>query len=379
MKGLHPRPAVRAWLNLTAAVLFVLACTVAPASADDIDIIFLHHSTGAGVYNEGDVPGWFSDYNAAYGTDYRITERSFPDSPYDWANYPYDYWYLWVDGACDASSSGIECLDTLAAAYDVIVFKHCFPGAGIEPDSGSPDVASATKTIENYTLQYRALRDLMDSYPDTLFILWTLAPLHRLATSADQAARAHAFVDWVTTDFQREDGRMHPNIALFDFWAIVAEDDPAPSRGKVNCLRYDYEQNHLSSDSHPNPAANQAAGPAFAQMIVDAAGSFFGTGTVPVDDDNGSDSGDGEDDSDTSPCAATLLLGPGDPRIDTLRDLRDRVLSRSTAGKHLIMCYDENTAALTALLEQNPRLRTAARRVLLALLPASGYQSSVLR
>ena len=99
----------------------------------------------------------------------------------------------------------------------------------------------------------------MDGYRDTLFIVWTLAPLHRLATDSSEAARAREFVDWVTADFLTEDGGEHPNIAVFDFWGIVAEDDPGAVTGTVNCLRYAYEGSHFSSDSHPNAAANQAA------------------------------------------------------------------------------------------------------------------------
>ena len=29
------------------------------------------------------------------------------------------------------SEPGIQCLDDLCASYDVIIFKHCFPGADI--------------------------------------------------------------------------------------------------------------------------------------------------------------------------------------------------------------------------------------------------------
>jgi len=88
----------------------------------------------------------------------------------------------------------MECLYNLADDYDVVIFKHCFPGSAILPDAGSPDVTSSRKNLENYKVQYRALRDEMGSYPDTTFIIWTLAPLHRLATNADQAAGAGKFV-----------------------------------------------------------------------------------------------------------------------------------------------------------------------------------------
>jgi len=350
-------------LLLVALLISVPLCHAGHTA--DQSIIFLHHSTGAGVYYDGGVEDWFAAHNADHHTSYAISERNYPDSPYAWENYPYDYWNIWINGACDSSNPNIECLDSLAAAYDVIIFKHCFPGAGIEPDDGSPDVASSAKTLENYKLQYRALRDLMDSYPDNLFILWTLAPLHRLATDAGQAARARQFVDWVTAEFLSEDGTAHPNIAIFDFWAIVAEDDPAPTLGRANCLRYEYEGSHFDSDSHPNAAANQIAGPQLAQSIVSAIEFFFGPGGDDDDDapDNGTDgdgsgddddngNGDGDDNGDGG-CLAAQLLGPRHPGLAALQNFRDTVLAKSAVGQRLIALYYAREQAISGLVKQS--------------------------
>lgn len=230
--------------------------------------IFLHHSTGEGVFLEGNVAAWISNYNSENGTNYSVTERSYPDTPYPWENYPYDYWNLWLNSQCNSINPNIQCLSNILQAYDVVIYKHCFPGAGIAADNGAPLVSSPIKTIANYKLQYRALRGLMDQYPGKKFIVWTLAPLHRLETTTDEAARAREFVNWVKTTWLTEDGKQHPNIYIFDFFGIVAESNPTPVSGKVNCLKYDYEKSHTIVDSHPNKAANQVAGPLFAQFIV---------------------------------------------------------------------------------------------------------------
>ncbi|NJK98961.1 MAG: hypothetical protein HC905_32255 [Bacteroidales bacterium] len=111
-------------------------------------VIFLHHSTGGGVYNEGKVSSWFTNYNTSHGTNYQITERSYPNTPYPWANYPYDYWYLWINGACNSSTSNIECMNTLCNNYNVITYKHCYPGAGILADDAVSSVNSAKKPLE---------------------------------------------------------------------------------------------------------------------------------------------------------------------------------------------------------------------------------------
>lgn len=235
-------------------------------------ILFLHHSTGAGVYTEGNVAAWISNYNSTHSTNFQITEHSYPDSPYDWANYPYDYWKLWLNNGCKTGSSGIECLSTYCSNYKVIIFKHCFPGADILADDATSSVSSSKKTLGNYKLQYRALRTLMDNYPNNKFIVWTLVPEHRLSTNDQDAARAKQFVDWVKNTWLTEDGKQHPNIYIFDFWGYAAETAANPTNGKVNCLKYAYEKSHSDGDSHPNKTANEFIGPKFAEFIVQTTG-----------------------------------------------------------------------------------------------------------
>ena len=263
-------------------ICLLLGCFSIPqlTVAADEKILFLHHSTGGNVYTQGDVPSWISNYNNQNGTNYSIEERAYPNSPYPWNNYPYDYWNLWVNGECDSSDPDIECLDSMVEDYDVIILKHCYPGSDVLADIGNPSVSSDRKSLENYKLQYRALRDLMDTFPDTIFIVWTLAPRHRLATDADNAARAAQFVDWIKNDFLTEDGKSHPNIFIFDLWGIVAEQNPNPQNGEVNCLKYEYERSHTGSDSHPNTEANEVAGPLFAERIVNVIQSFQSGGST---------------------------------------------------------------------------------------------------
>jgi hypothetical protein len=230
--------------------------------------IFLLHSTGSNLFYQGQVGEWISNYNLQHSTSYQIDVRAYPHTPYPWDNYPYDYWNLWVNNQCNNTNPNIECLDKLTQDYDVIIFKHCFPGSSIVADDNNPSVSSNIKTLANYKLQYRALLSLMDSYPNKKFILLTLAPLHRLDTYAESAARARQFVDWVTTSWLTEDGKLHPNVYIFDFNSYTAERNPSPANGSLNCLKYDYELSHTESDSHPNLLANQTIGPIFAQFII---------------------------------------------------------------------------------------------------------------
>ena len=259
-----------------AVALVLLISSLAVAEGGDQRIVLLRHSTGGNVFDEGGVAKWFRNFNAENGTSYDISMRAYPDSPYSWKNYPYDYWNLWVNSKSPANpnSSGVDTLENLAREYDMIIFKHCFPGSDIESDSGSSSVSSSRKTLGNYKLQYRALRDKFDSMPETIFMVWTLAPRHRMNTSKSQAARAKQFVDWVRDSWLTEDGKAHPNIFVFDFWSNVAETRQRPAKGETNTLRYEYERSHRDSDSHPNSTANRTVGPIFAQQVVDAIATF---------------------------------------------------------------------------------------------------------
>ncbi|KPL10405.1 MAG: hypothetical protein AMS26_21495 [Bacteroides sp. SM23_62] len=128
----------RSGISLARLTVIIFLLLLPPGIAGQ-KVIFLHHSTGGNLYTQGDVEGWISDYNDENNTHIEISERAYPNSPYPWKNYPYDYWKLWVNGDCDAGQPGIECIESLVEQYQVIIFKHCFPGAAIQAESGSPE------------------------------------------------------------------------------------------------------------------------------------------------------------------------------------------------------------------------------------------------
>ena len=255
--------------------LFLLLFFFLSVKAQNEKIIFLHHSTGRMVYYKGNVADSIEAYNQKNNTHISVTERNFPNKPYPWENYPYDYWNIWLNGYGDNHRGkpeypNVECLEDLCKEYTVIILKHCFPGAGILEDTGYPDVGSKRKSLENYKVQYRALRDKFDSFPDTDFILWTLVPLHRLDNNAQtNSSRAKEFVDWVKSDWLIEDGKQRKNIHIFDYFSLAAElDSKATAPRIVNCLKYEYELSHDGNDSHPNELACREIGPKFAEFIL---------------------------------------------------------------------------------------------------------------
>lgn len=217
----------------------------------EADIIFLHHSTGENVWYGG-VPEWF-EQNAS---QYQIVEQYFPkDSPYGWNNYPYDYWNIWVDHAGNSYYMEEPTLEILTSNYYVIIFKHCFPVSDIEPDTGNADIRSEDKRIENYKLQYDALKAKMHAFPNNLFIVWTGAAQVQNNTDAAMASRARTFFDWVKNEWDDAGD----NIYIWDFYELETE-------GGLY-LRDEYAADPY--DSHPNSTFSQTVAPLFCQRIVD--------------------------------------------------------------------------------------------------------------
>lgn len=252
---------MRRWGSASILLLVFAGALALPATGRPADaakaarIVLLHHSTGQCIW-DGGVQAWVEAWNRAKGTRHRIREQIFPKSePYGWENYPYDYYNIWVKHAGAKPFREEPTLEMLTKAYDVIVFKHCFPVSNLEPDTGRPDVASPAKQIENYKLQYEALKAKMRAFPQTRFLVWTGAALVRGETDPEAAKRARAFADWVKTTWDEKGD----NVFVWDFRALETE-------GGLY-LKEAYAQ----GDSHPNEAFSKKVAPYLGQRIVDIA------------------------------------------------------------------------------------------------------------
>ena len=243
---------------LTTACARPLIIATAPggrAETEETVILYLHHSTGVVVW-KGGVPEWLDQYNAAHGTQYRAVEQAFPKAePYGWANYPYDYWNIWVEHAGEASYQEEPTLEMLTLEYDVIVFKHCYPVSNVAEDAGEGDIASDVKRLENYHLQYEALKQKMRQFPQTRFIVWTGAALVEGKTPEANARRARQFFEWVRDEWD-EPG---DNIFVWDFFELETE-------GGL-WLKPEYAA--APGNSHPSEAFARSAAPLFGQRLVD--------------------------------------------------------------------------------------------------------------
>jgi hypothetical protein len=230
-------------------------------------IVFLHHSTGHAIWmgktnkyiykvtRSGDVQKFFDSYNKKHKTELRISELTFPkDSPYGWNNYPFDYYNIWVKNAGTQPYMEEPTIEILAKEYDVIIFKHCFPVSRISEDTGSPAIDSDVKTIENYKLQYEALKKKMHEFPDNIFIVWTPAANTKNKTTEDEAARTQQFYKWMMEEWDERGD----NIFIWDFYKYETE-------GGLYLL----DKNADSPDnSHPNREFSARLAKLFSQFII---------------------------------------------------------------------------------------------------------------
>jgi hypothetical protein len=231
--------------------------------SSDMNIIFLHHSTGSVIWygtkisfvtraakkisnklaniigTKAHLPLLFKKYNEAHDKNYRIKEMAFPkSSPYGWHNDPFDYYNIWVKNAGERPYMKEPTLEMLTKKYQVIIFKHCFPVSNIKADQASADINSNYKTVSNYKLQYSALRDKLHAFPETKFILFTGAAQVNSCITEDEAKRAKEFFNWVTEEWDLPGDNIH----LWDLYSLQTEGG----------LYFKDEYAVSPGDSHPN-------------------------------------------------------------------------------------------------------------------------------
>lgn len=231
---------------------------------EKVNIIFLHHSVGKLIWDGGGSNVFYSQYGdkgvkktiVKDNKKYNIEELTFPkNEPYGWNNYPFDYYTIWVKNAGDNPYMEEPTLEMLTKKYNVIIWKHCFPSSEISEEPDNPDINSNIKCIENYKLQYVALREKMHEFPNTKFIVWTIPALVKNETSPFAAKKAQAFNEWVKSEWDLQGD----NIYIWDFRELQTQG---------GLFFYDkYAKN--SYDSHPNSEFSAKAAGLLVQRIID--------------------------------------------------------------------------------------------------------------
>jgi len=221
-------------------------------------IIFLHHSCGANLIEQGNVRQRLTDlgyefYDHGYNGDGLVladgtwTGRNF-DVPGDNTD-PDGFAAIFAQPLHDPPDNTFSHL----MQYDVIAFKSCFPASNIWSD----------ERLAEYRSYYLSIRDRMDGYPDKIFVVVTQPPQVPANSEPAEAARARAFVNWLQSD---EYLAGHPNVFVFDFFGLLAGDD--------SFLRPEYRMDEY--DAHPNELANRTIGPLFVEFVDRAIRTYAG-------------------------------------------------------------------------------------------------------
>jgi hypothetical protein len=250
-------------LRKLGSVVLVLALVAVswgtmPAAAQErpIQIVFMHHSTGAGLIWGGGIREaftalgyefWDHGYNDDGLTDPagNVTGDNW-DVPGD--NTDQDGWYaIFNQPVTDPPSNTFSHM----LQADVIIFKSCFPTSNMD----SEDV------FETYRGYFLSIRDVIDQHPDRLFIAFTTPPLVPNETTLENAARARRWAEYMTSSDYLSG---HPNLVVFDFFNLLANED--------GFLRADYRTDEW--DSHPNELANQTIGPILVEFVDQAIRDF---------------------------------------------------------------------------------------------------------
>jgi len=252
--GLHLRSFVRSLPELIAAVT-QRGAVVAGTRGDYRNIVFLHHSVGGNLINQGGVRETFAAAGYQFWDhDYNYLGLRDPQAKYTGYSYRVPSDNTDPDGLLAIFQQPVYELpvNTLSGLlqHEVIIFKSCYPASDIVSDE-------QLRQRQDWYLQMRAV---MDQHPDKIFVALTPPPLNPAETRADIAARARAFADWLASDAYTAG---HPNVFVFDLFGALAEDDPAAP--DFNMLRAAYRD---GPDSHPNRAANEAIGPQLAAFVI---------------------------------------------------------------------------------------------------------------
>ena len=228
-----------------------------------IRIIFLHHSCGENLINEGGVREGLTGlgyefYDHGYNGDgLRLADGSYAGFDFDVPDDNTD-----PDGLANIFAQPLhdppDNTFSHLMAYDVIAFKSCFPVSNIADD----------QQLAEYQRYYLFIRDRIDQYPHKLFIVVTQPPQVPGSSDLEEARRARALADWLRSD---EFLAGHPNLATFDFFGLLAGED--------NFLRAEYRYDDY--DAHPNPQANAAIGPQFVAFLDRAIRNFAPLASQP--------------------------------------------------------------------------------------------------
>lgn len=218
------------------------------------NIIFVHHSVGRNLITVGNLRELLANEDLKLSDqDYNYNGLTDPDGKKKGYSILVPNDNTDPDGLAHIFSQTTLPLpiNTISALqqYEVIIIKSCFPASAIR----------SAQQVQTYKTNYLKIRNTADQHRGQLIILLTSPPLQPSETSPEEAARARQIAEWLSAP---EFIQGHPNLVVFDFYNLLAGNDPASA--DFNMLKQEY-QNGI--DSHPNEKANKDVGPVLADFI----------------------------------------------------------------------------------------------------------------
>ncbi|MBN2764176.1 MAG: hypothetical protein JXR41_13875 [Bacteroidales bacterium] len=237
---------------------------IASNTGEKTNIIFLHHSVGNHLIENGSVrellgeQGYdFWDHNYNW-IGLRDPQGNFRDYSY---NVPGDN--TDTIGFRDIFAQKLYDLpvNTLSGLFqhEVIILKSCFPNSNVDSKAN----------LQERKKMYLQIRDVMAAHQDKLFIILTSPPLNPAETDLRTAARARQVSDWLVSE---EFLSGLSNVFVFDYYSLLAEDDS--DAVDFNMLREEYRE---GTDSHPIKNADEEIAPFFVEFIIKTIKTFQGS------------------------------------------------------------------------------------------------------
>ena len=240
-------------ISLYTAALIVL-CSIAAAIAQDyssdtpaedlpnrLDFFFIHQSCGANWLSTSD-GGLRNAIKRAVTTEgRRFTVYDSHTGNGDQREWPerFEDYDDWKD-------------------YHIVAFKSCYPASHID----------SNRMLKEYKKVYRTrLTKIFRANPNILFVIVTAPPNVPNETDQNSANRARKFNNWLKKTFVKKYDKKNPehkNVAVFDFFNVLANEQPP----EMNMLRKEYRYNNW--DGHPNKKGNRAATGEFMPFLIQA-------------------------------------------------------------------------------------------------------------
>ncbi len=227
------------------------------------NVIFLHHSVGNNLINQGKVREQFQQAGIDFWDQgYRYDGLRDPSGVKTGFWYPLPADNTDIDGlarlmAQEPKSLPVNALSGLLQ-HEVIMLKSCYPNNNFNGAEG----------FQQFQEMYLGMRATMDAHPEKIFVLLTTPPLNPAETNMENARLAREMAAWLASE-AFIGGRQ--NVFVFDFYTLLAENDPASP--EYGMLRAAYRE---GADSHPNAAANVEIAPLLVDFVLESIETYRG-------------------------------------------------------------------------------------------------------